>query len=348
MYDKTILLEILLDDTCRTVDNNGKPYPPTAPVYVTVSQKMKERGSKITPKHVYVIVRENRNGYRDTLLKHLGIKSSEEEKLDSTCNSEGTNINTSNASSIALHSKTFNLIVSADKWLIMKPIKKIYINRVYWVLQPGWTDIIAEKIWQQQKLDCVFKFKKHRVHLRSEARCYVFFRGNCVKCGAIIECMLLKMPTENMDVIFTCKVKDICYGKHNINKKRHLKGIRRTAIADKMIRERSDAITFRREEAKRLKVFVCGDKDPPILPSSTVLRKAKEEGLLKQHGLIFSNPVLNLLNSAKCSNHTGSIINIGLLPFYYMYWTPEQKILYTTRCKRDTDAFLTIDARWYS
>jgi len=79
------------------------------------------------------------------------------------------------------------------------------------------------------------------------------------------------------------------------------KGIRRTAIANKMIRERSDAITFRREEAKRLKVFV----ETKILQYSLSLQSyvRQEEGLLKQHGLIFSNPVLNLLNSAKCSNH---------------------------------------------
>jgi len=48
-----------------------------------------------------------------------------------------------------------------------------------------------------------------------------------------------------------------------------------------MIKQRKEAITFRREEAKRLKDF--GDKSPPILPSLTVLRKAKEERMLKQY-----------------------------------------------------------------
>lgn len=91
----------------------------------------------------------------------------------------------------------------------------------------------------------------------------------------------------------------------------------RTVVANTLIKEREDAITFRREEAKRLKEF--GDKSPPILPSSTVLRKAKEERLLKQHGLLFSNPVLNLLNNAKCSRYTNSIISIGILPFFCMY-----------------------------
>lgn len=86
------------------------------------------------------------------------------------------------------------------------------------------------------------------------------------------------------------------------------------------------------------------DKIPPIFPSAAVLRKAKEERLLNQHGLIFSNPILNLLNTAKYVKYTGLIIKIGLLPFYYMYWTPEQQLLYVARCKSDPEAFLTIDA----
>lgn len=130
--------------------------------------------------------------------------------------------------------------------------------------------------------------------------------------------------------------------RHTTGKKRQLKGNRRAMIADIMINQRKDAVTFRREEAKRLKEF--GSQNPPILPSCAVLRKAKEEKLLKQHGLIFSNPILNLLNNANYSKYTGSIISISLLPFFCMYWTPEQQLLYTARCKRDPEAFLTIDA----
>lgn len=70
MYDKTLLLEILLREDCRTIDNNGKPYAPSTPVYDTVSHEMRARGNSITAKHVYVIMRENRNGYRDLLLNY--------------------------------------------------------------------------------------------------------------------------------------------------------------------------------------------------------------------------------------------------------------------------------------
>lgn len=342
MYDKAILLEILLQDEYRTLDNDGKPYPPSTVVYNNISEKMRERGSTISAKHIYVIVRQNRNGFNDLLQQHFGINPTDKHEFsDSVDTSIDTSINSS-PNSLALCSKEFNIVISAEKWQSMKPVKKIYNNRVYWVLQSGWTDVVAEKLWQQQKLDCIFSFKKHNVHVSNEARCYVYFRGNCVECAAIIECILLKIPADDTDVIFKCKIKNICFAKHTNIKKRHLKGKRRVMVANVMIKQHKDAITFRREEAKRLKDF--GDKNPPILPSSAVLRKAKEEILLKQHGLIFSNPILNLLNNAKYGKYAGSIISISLLPFYCIYWTPEQQLMYATRCKNDSEAFLTIDA----
>lgn len=191
MYDKSILLEILLRDDCRTLDNNGKPYVPSALVYNTISLEMQARGSHITAKHVYEIIRSNRNGYRSLLLKQYGINDDYQlkEDVDNTSISENVNISTS---SISMYSTEFNLIVSSENWQKMKPGKKIYGNRVYWVLKSGWCDIIAERLWQQQKLYCTFKFKKHNVHLNARARCYVFFRGSCVECAATIACYIVQ------------------------------------------------------------------------------------------------------------------------------------------------------------
>lgn len=204
-------------------------------------------------------------------------------------------------------------------------------------MQPGWADIIAERLWQQQKLECIFKFKKHNVHPNNEARYYVFFRGNCVECATIIECTLLNIPVppKNTDAIINCKLKNICFEEHVGNKKRHLRGKKRTIIADMLIKEHKDAITFRREEVKRLKQF--GDKSPPILLSAAVLRKAKEERLLNQHRLIFSNPTLNLLNNTKCSKYT-DYYQYWFVTFFCMYWTREQQLLYIPRYKRDPEA----------
>lgn len=109
-----------------------------------------------------------------------------------------------------------------------------------------------------------------------------------------------------------------------------------------MIEQRKDAITFKREEAKRLKKF--GGKNMPILPNTNVLRKAKEQQLLKMHELEYANPLINLLHQSKCGKYAGSIHSIGLSKVHCMYWSPEQQQIYIARCKKDPNAILTIDA----
>ena len=62
-----------------------------------------------------------------------------------------------------------------------------------------------------------------------------------------------------------------------------MRGARRLQVANFLINTRADAVTWRRKEAARIKKF--GDKNPPILPSNEVVRKAKEQRLLDKYGL---------------------------------------------------------------
>ena len=125
-------------------------------------------------------------------------------------------------------------------------------------------------------------------------------------------------------------------------KKRQLGGERRKITATRLIQERKAAATFRREEAKRLKKF--GGKDPHTVPSGEVLRKAKEQELLKMYGLSFGNPAINLYNHAKNSKYADTIHRIGLHKFFCIYWMPEQQQIYAARCMQNSDAIFTIDA----
>ena len=109
-----------------------------------------------------------------------------------------------------------------------------------------------------------------------------------------------------------------------------------------MIQGRQDAVILRRKEAGRFKKF--GGKMPPILPTTAVLRKAKEQRLLSMYGLKFSNPALNLLDSSKNEKYAGCIHLIGLLKFSCIYWRPEQVQIYSARCRKDRNATLAIDA----
>lgn len=129
MYDKSVLLEILFLDECRTLNEDGKAYPPSAPAYTHCANKIRERGFNITPKYIYVIVRENRNRYKDKLQQHFGITLHENINESDETSYSDTVVNTS-ASSVMLNKKKFDIIVSAEKWRIIKPIRK-YITNAY-------------------------------------------------------------------------------------------------------------------------------------------------------------------------------------------------------------------------
>lgn len=173
--------------------------------------------------------------------------------------------------------------------------------------------IIAEAIWVQHRIDCVFSFKNHTVYRNTIVRQFLMFFGHCVECKATINGSLLKEPAKAVDVVLTCRIEGINSRMHSGKKRRQLEGERRRKMADAMIDGRKDAIILRREEAGRLKKF--REKNPPILPSTAVLRKAKEQHLLKKYDLKFSNPALNLYNSSQNGNYAGCIYFIGLLKF---------------------------------
>lgn len=119
-----------------------------------------------------------------------------------------------------------------------------------------------------------------------------------------------------------------------------LRGCRRVLVANTLIDTKTDAISYVRTEAKNLIDF--GDPYPPILPKTTVLRKAVSETKSKRLGLTGSKPINNLID-AKDTTHIGSIHNIDGSPFFCYYWTKEQKMLYKLHHK-DTQSFMTIDA----
>lgn len=190
-----------------------------------------------------------------------------------------------------------NLVISAEKWHGIQPEEKYYDKRTYWKLHVGWSDVIAEAIWVQHQIDCVFCFKNHSVYRSAVARQFLTFFDHCVECKATINGSLLKEPAKVVDVVLTCRIGGINSRRHSDKKQRHLKGERRRKMADAMIDGRKDAVTLRSEEAGRLKKF--GGKNPPILPSTAVLRKAKEQRLLAKYDLKFSNPALNLYNNSQ-------------------------------------------------
>lgn len=207
-------------------------------------------------------------------------------------------------------------------------------------MKEGWAD--AERICQQySEIDCVFFFKNNLVTPRS-AEIYAKFIGYCTEYKAKITGRLKNAPMKDVDVILLCYIENVCPDFTRARKKDNCVVNAEKKFANKLIEQRKDAVTFRRDEAKRMKKF--GGKDLPIIPSAAVLRKAKEQQLLKIYGLQFANPSINLLHHIKYGKYAGSIHNIGLLKFNCIYWTLEQQQIYVARCKKDPHAIMALDA----
>lgn len=343
-YDKVILQQILSKSECCPLTDTGRVLSPSHEVYKIISKLMLDEGSVITPKHVHTIINNNRNGFKQFVLKMFNISEIEV----STCIDGDFSMNVSRSVDERIDTSTtsitidINLVISAEKWHGIRPEEKCYGKRIYWKLRAGWSDVIAEAIWVQHQIDCVFCFKNRSVYRSAIACQFLTFFGHCVECKATINGNLLKEPVKAVDVVLTCRIVGINSGMHSEKKRRHLKGERRRKMAAAMIDGRKDAVILRREEAGRLKKF--GGKNPPILPSTAVLRKAKEQRLLTKYDLKFSNSALNLYNSSQNGKYAGCIHFIGLLKFNCIYWTPEQAQIYLTRCRNNRNATLALDA----
>lgn len=84
-----------------------------------------------------------------------------------------------------------------------------------------------------------------------------------------------------------------------------------------------------------------GDSDPPILFSLRVLRKAKQNKFDNRLGISDCSAIENL-QIYKYSTKSGSIHGIGFDPFYVMYWSKEQMMLYKI-INRSKNAYFTMN-----
>lgn len=297
-YDINILQQILSDAKCRAINDNGRVFPPSDEVYQTISKLMADKGLRITPKHVHTIINNNRHGFRDYILKTFDVR--EQDLNDSIndfnvtkCVDESTDTQTSSTSI------DINLVISEKNGILSDPKRRctvsVYIGNCKEI--EGWADVIAEAIWVQHHLDCVFVFKNNNVYRSTIAKYFLIFEGFCRECSAKICGILIKEPAKNVDVILKCHVDGITPIAHSGKKRRQLRGARRLQVADFLIDTRADAVIWRRKEAGRIKKF--RGKNPSILPSNETVRKAKKQRLLDKYGLKFANPAMNLLKSAE-------------------------------------------------
>lgn len=272
MYDIEKLLNILTNPSYKTIDENGNVLPPSNKIYSLIETAM---NGNPKAKHVYTILKNNRNDVYNKLLDAFSITL----PIDETVIDESFNPNISTATVI----DKFDMTISAAEWSLIKPEEIVYGDgKKYVTLKSGWTDLFAEKIWKKSRLPCIWSFKRVKGSLRKKGRnATIKIRGKC-ECDAKIICIVDNYSVENTDILSKVTIKN--FKSDFIHKgRRHLRGNRRLAVAGTLIDTKTDAITYIRNEAKTLIQF--GDPYPPILPKSDVLRKAKSEVQEKRLGI---------------------------------------------------------------
>jgi len=79
----------------------------------------------------------------------------------------------------------------------------------------------------------------------------------------------MRRPYDDVDVKIHFTAFNVEEENHLYKKKRHLRGQRRKIVTKTLIENKVNAITFCKEEAKRLKDF--GDVEPSIVLNAAVL-----------------------------------------------------------------------------
>lgn len=127
MYDIEKLRKLLTTEEYKVIDDNGKVLPPSNQIYKNVSEAMDGNPSA---KHIYIIVKNNRNGMYNLILASFGLLNSTVEQNQD--HSFEPNISASK------NMDKFNLKLTKEDWMMIKPDDKINKDdRLHITLQPG-------------------------------------------------------------------------------------------------------------------------------------------------------------------------------------------------------------------
>lgn len=157
-------------------------------------------------------------------------------------------------------------------------------------------------------MQCGYQFKRNKIFNNTLTIC-----GKC-NCGSTIN-GIAKNITDSESIIIQCA---ITKGLGNCNK-RYLRNPIRLEIGEQLHKENESAMIYRIKKAAE--IMSPGDPEPPHLYKRQALRDAKHEYLDSK--IFDKNPIISLA-IAKRTILTNIIHNIGLDPFYIIYWLKYQ------------------------
>lgn len=361
------LLEVLIGEKCA-LQSDGSVAQPSAEVWINVSRMLE---GNISPKYVYVFVRENRYGILDQLreanglhnnnckdktgderLKNQPFSSDEEDMEDEMACGSDTNNNSEDDNDDDYQCESFSgrkefiTIINSEEWKEIYHGRQTYKRqerfgvRNYYILKPKmWTSILINCLWQQHGIPCAFSFKRAKIYKNQADRKYfLLVKGRCSECGSQLTGVSFNEPEENESLQLSIYANDTRNVAHS--KKCRLSGFNRKKVAEAL--RCHVASVFRRHEANKL--MKLGDPEPPHLYSTNVLRKAKQELRDANIGCVKADDPLRSLQIMKHTPpYAGAIHDIAIDKVNVQYWSPSQMYAYKKYCS-EKGSTLCIDA----
>lgn len=256
---------------------------PSSSIYSTISNITKnlDKAHYLKPKYIYILLKNNRYGLWNKILEYHNVD------IQSSIISDTSLNNTKMSDNII----SFNINFSYETYLKISPQETFYKDgnlgerRYNVLLRKVWTDVLYKKIYDEIKLPCALVFKNCKI---SSTGFFLTVHGTCNECNCIFKGCIVNKPIHQKDVLMECSLENFDDSiKHK--KKRQLKGQRRIEIARNMIDSNTLPSLWRRKEADKIMEF--GDPEPPYLPKTNVLRKAKEHEKNKDLGISLIDPI---------------------------------------------------------
>lgn len=241
------------------------------------------------------------------------------ESIDNSACSDSTYSLFSTRNDFLLQKIYDNISLDTDEWVSIKPLLTFEQNKLasqYWKLKEGWTDMLAEKIYEKFKLPCAISFKRAKISTTGN-KPYLTIKGYCTECSEQnVEGHCLNEPDSNTGITIEMVLVDSRGYPHE--KRRQVKGSRREKIGTELLNKKPGVWL---NEAGEQMDF--GAAFPPSVPKLATLRKLKQEAVAKDLHLDKVKDLISSLRQMKSnSEYAGSIKQIAVDKFSVMYWSP--------------------------
>lgn len=351
----TELFEANLD----AIIKDGKVIAPSDPIWKKMGGKLKY---KKTPKSLYndalswwVTKKLENSGKSDSKASVSEASESEANDFDASIEAGATSNSDSDASYLSQDAAPqaddiiFTISLSKEAWKIIEPHdtehkrhdKSHKTNtRTYPELKHGvWTDVLVDKIAAHRiKNPCTWSFKRAKV--TPNGKKYIDIFATCTTCDSNLFGEVSEEPKKDCDEV---KFKFIVRG---FNKETHDTTARKSVRVGGL---KAKEIFSSKQPASRIKRDLIKSSGAEMFEPEkgrTINENAIRAGQtrMRQKDKLSQDPIRSL-QFLKASHTFGAMIHgIGLDPFYIMYGSPNQFMLFDAYVKNNTYTEMAGDA----